>query len=133
MSWPFSLLVHGDDINIVSQVLIGNLFFSSRFAIFTNHILFTALMVASTRFQRLFKSGGGYTLFIPCLVKLYVEAPSHPGILSAIEYAASRQNLSLLFCTICHPFYTHTCVRLNLFCYLVFFTPNWNNLCNLLF
>ena len=47
-------------------------------------------MVASTRFQRLFMSGGGYTLFMPCLVKLYVEAPTHPGIRLAIEYAASR-------------------------------------------
>ena len=47
-------------------------------------------MVASTRFQRLFTTGGGYTLFMPALVKLYVEAPSHPGIRTAIEYAASR-------------------------------------------
>ena len=46
-------------------------------------------MVASTRFQRLFKSGGGYTLFMPALVKVYVEAP-HPGIRTAIEYATSR-------------------------------------------
>ena len=47
-------------------------------------------MVASTRFQRLFKSGGGYSLFMPALIKVYVEAPSHPGIRTAIEYAASR-------------------------------------------
>ena len=47
-------------------------------------------MVASTRFNRLFTSGGGYTLFMPSLVKLYVEAPSHPGIRTAIEYAMSR-------------------------------------------
>jgi hypothetical protein len=57
---------------------------------FTNNILLTALMVASTRFQRLFTSGGGYTLFMPALVKLYIEAPSHPGIRTAIEYATSR-------------------------------------------
>jgi len=47
-------------------------------------------MVASTRFRRLFTSGGGYTLFMPSLVKLYIEAPSHPGIRTAIEYATSR-------------------------------------------
>ena len=47
-------------------------------------------MVASTRFQRLFTSGGGFTLFMPALVKVYVEAPSHPGIRTAIEYATSR-------------------------------------------
>jgi hypothetical protein len=58
-------------------------------------------MVASTRFQRLFTSGGGYTLFMPALVKVYVEAPSHPGIRTAIEYATSRfyalHNKSFLF------------------------------------
>lgn len=47
-------------------------------------------MVASTRFQRLFTSGGGYSLFMPALIKVYVEAPSHPGIRTAIEYATSR-------------------------------------------
>ena len=47
-------------------------------------------MVASTRFRRLFTSGGGYTLFMPSLIKLYVESPSHPGIRTAIEYATSR-------------------------------------------
>ena len=84
-----TLLVHGDDINIVSQVLIGK---DLSFPIYylTNNILLTALMVASTRFQRLFASGGGFTLFMPALVKVYVEAPSHPGIRTAIEYATSR-------------------------------------------
>ncbi|KAH9478690.1 Protein unc-80-like protein [Psilocybe cubensis] len=66
-----ALVVHGDDINIVSQVLIG-------------------YMVASTRFRRLFTSGGGYSLFMPALVKVYTEKPSHPGIRSAIEYAINR-------------------------------------------
>ncbi|KAF9485001.1 hypothetical protein BDN70DRAFT_848598 [Pholiota conissans] len=65
------LLAHGDDINIVSQVLI-------------------AFMVASTRFRRLFTTGGGYNLFMPALVKVYVETPSHPGIRNAIEYAINR-------------------------------------------
>ncbi|KAF8155551.1 hypothetical protein B0H34DRAFT_751522 [Crassisporium funariophilum] len=65
------LLAHGDDINIVSQVLI-------------------ALMVASTRFRRLFTSGGGYTLFMPSIIKVYTETPSHPGIRLAIEYAMNR-------------------------------------------
>lgn len=65
------LLAHGDDIGIVGQSLI-------------------ALMVASTRFKRLFTSGGGYTLFMPALVKIYSESGSHPGIRPAIEYAINR-------------------------------------------
>ncbi|KAJ3513514.1 hypothetical protein NLJ89_g2905 [Agrocybe chaxingu] len=66
-----ALLAHSDDITIVSQVLI-------------------ALMVAGTRFRRLFMTGGGYTLFMPALVKVYTEKPLHPGIRLAIEYAVSR-------------------------------------------
>ena len=85
-----TLLVHGDDINIVSQVLIGKDSFHSPIRYLTYNLLLTALMVASTRFQRLFTSGGGYSLFMPALVKVYVEAPSHPGIRTAIEYATSR-------------------------------------------
>ncbi|KAG5721509.1 Unc-80 like protein [Termitomyces sp. T112] len=65
------LLVHGDDIGIVSQVII-------------------ALMVASTRFRRLFTSGGGYVLFMPVLLKVYTESQGHPGIKLAIEYGANR-------------------------------------------
>ncbi|EGO03702.1 hypothetical protein SERLA73DRAFT_101950 [Serpula lacrymans var. lacrymans S7.3] len=65
------LLVHGDDIGIVSHSMI-------------------ALMVASTRFRRLFTSGGGYPLFIPAVIKVYAEAESHIGIRQAIEYAANR-------------------------------------------
>ncbi|KAF9233194.1 hypothetical protein BU15DRAFT_90452 [Melanogaster broomeanus] len=56
------LLSHGDDIGIVGQALI-------------------ALMVASTRFRRLFTSGGGYPLFM---------LEGHEGIRQAIEYSASR-------------------------------------------
>ena len=47
-------------------------------------------MVAATRFRRFFTSGGGYTLFMPAVIKVYVEADRHPGIRYAIEYAASR-------------------------------------------
>ena len=47
-------------------------------------------MVASTRFRRLFTTGGGYTLFMPALVKVYTERPSHAGIRGGIEYAVSR-------------------------------------------
>ena len=85
-----TLLVHGDDINIVSQVLIGKVFSFPNSLFLQITLLLTALMVASTRFQRLFVSGGGFTLFMPALVKVYVEAPSHPGIRTAIEYATSR-------------------------------------------
>ncbi|KIY73014.1 hypothetical protein CYLTODRAFT_366316 [Cylindrobasidium torrendii FP15055 ss-10] len=65
------LITHGDDIGIVSQALI-------------------ALMVASTRFRRLFLSRGGYTLFMPSLLKVYTEAENHAGIRTAIEYALNR-------------------------------------------
>ncbi|KAF7971486.1 hypothetical protein HWV62_20940 [Athelia sp. TMB] len=65
------MLAHGDDIGILSQALI-------------------ALMVASTRFRRLFTSGGGYTLFMPALVKIYTECDQHSGIKLAIEYAVNR-------------------------------------------
>jgi len=53
-------------------------------------MVFIAFMVASTRFRRLFTTGGGYTLFMPALVKTYTETPNHPGIRVAIEYAISR-------------------------------------------
>ncbi|KAF5379141.1 hypothetical protein D9615_005965 [Tricholomella constricta] len=65
------LLAHGDDIGIVSQVMI-------------------ALMAASTRFRRLFTSGGGYALFMPAVLKVYTESHSHTGIRLAIEYAVNR-------------------------------------------
>ncbi|KAF9467893.1 hypothetical protein BDZ94DRAFT_914598 [Collybia nuda] len=65
------LLAHGDDIGIVSQIMI-------------------ALMVASTRFRRLFTSGGGYALFMPAVIKIYTEAEYHVGIKLAIEYAVNR-------------------------------------------
>ncbi|KAJ6614617.1 hypothetical protein B0H10DRAFT_2165084 [Mycena sp. CBHHK59/15] len=56
-----------------------------------NRILLAhALMVASTRFRRLFTTGGGYTLFIPVLVKVYTESEMHNGIRLAIEYAFNR-------------------------------------------
>ncbi|KAJ7591203.1 hypothetical protein C8J56DRAFT_858679 [Mycena floridula] len=65
------LLAHGSDIGIVSQALI-------------------ALMVASTRFKRLFASAGGYTLFMPAVLRVYAESEHHAGIRLAIEYAISR-------------------------------------------
>ncbi|KAG7095353.1 hypothetical protein E1B28_006112 [Marasmius oreades] len=65
------LLEHGSDIGIVSHALI-------------------ALMVASTRFKRLFASGGGYLLFMPAILKVYVEGETHHGIRHAIEYAVNR-------------------------------------------
>ncbi|KAG2154177.1 uncharacterized protein EDB93DRAFT_1269271 [Suillus bovinus] len=65
------LLRHGDDIGIVSQSLI-------------------ALMVASARFRRLFTSGGGYSLFMLSVMKVYTEQEHHRGIQQAIEYAISR-------------------------------------------
>ncbi|KAJ6557945.1 hypothetical protein B0H19DRAFT_1149145 [Mycena capillaripes] len=65
------LLAHGSDIGIIAHALI-------------------ALMVASTRFRRLFTTGGGYTLFIPVLIKVYTESELHSGIRLAIEYTFNR-------------------------------------------
>ncbi|KAJ6478741.1 hypothetical protein C8R47DRAFT_983941 [Mycena vitilis] len=65
------LLAHGSDIGIIAHALI-------------------ALMVASTRFRRLFTTGGGYTLFIPVLIKVYTESELHNGIRLAIEYTFNR-------------------------------------------
>ncbi|KAF7790497.1 hypothetical protein EIP86_001452 [Pleurotus ostreatoroseus] len=64
------LCAHGDDIGIVAHSML-------------------ALMTASTRFKRLFLSGG-YTLFMPAVIKIYVEAEHHSNIRHAIEYAATR-------------------------------------------
>ncbi|KAI0077367.1 hypothetical protein K474DRAFT_1751763 [Panus rudis PR-1116 ss-1] len=65
------LVSHGNDIGIVSHAMM-------------------ALMTASTRFRRLFMSGGGYTTFMPAVMKAYVEGEHNPGIRGAIEYAVSR-------------------------------------------
>ncbi|KAF5334688.1 hypothetical protein D9611_011945 [Ephemerocybe angulata] len=65
------LCVHGHDIGIVGHSLI-------------------ALMVATTRFRRLFTSRTAYTLFVPALIKVYTESAEHPGIRPAIEYAFNR-------------------------------------------
>jgi hypothetical protein len=47
-------------------------------------------MVASTRFRRLFTASGGYSLFMPAIVKVYLELEGHLGISLAIEYAVNR-------------------------------------------
>ncbi|KAI0266517.1 hypothetical protein BC834DRAFT_823723 [Gloeopeniophorella convolvens] len=65
------LLAHGDDIGIIAHVVI-------------------ALMTASTRFHRLFTSGGGYTLFMPVLFKVYAQSESDDGVRRAIEYGINR-------------------------------------------
>ncbi|THH32609.1 hypothetical protein EUX98_g1559 [Antrodiella citrinella] len=65
------LIHHGRDINIVAHCML-------------------AFMIASTRFRRLFTSGGGYTLFMPAVIKVYVEAEGNTGIRAAIEYAINR-------------------------------------------
>jgi hypothetical protein len=81
------LLAHGNDVGIVGQALIGEAADIS-FPLITDHL--AALMVASTRFRRLFTSGGGYPLFMLVIVKTYAEQECHHGIRQAIEYAASR-------------------------------------------
>ncbi|KAI6168435.1 hypothetical protein EDD17DRAFT_1869180 [Pisolithus thermaeus] len=65
------LLTHPSDMGIVAQGLI-------------------ALMVASTRFRRLFTSGGGYPLFMLAVVKLYAEEEGNEGIRKTVEYAVNR-------------------------------------------
>ncbi|KIO14193.1 hypothetical protein M404DRAFT_121469 [Pisolithus tinctorius Marx 270] len=65
------LLAHSSDIGIVAQGLI-------------------VLMVAGTRFRRLFISGGGYPLFMLAIFKLYAEQEGNEGIRTSIEYAANR-------------------------------------------
>lgn len=61
-------------------------------------------MAASTRFRRLFTSGGGYTLFMPVVVKVYTENETDPGIRLAIDYAINRfyalHNESFVFQTL---------------------------------
>ena len=47
-------------------------------------------MAASTRFRRLFVSGGVFMLFMPAVLKIYAESEGHRGIRHAIEYAAGR-------------------------------------------
>ena len=47
-------------------------------------------MTASARFHRLFTSGGGYTLFISVLFKIYSESESNEGVRLAIEYCVNR-------------------------------------------
>ena len=47
-------------------------------------------MTASARFHRLFTSGGGYTLFIPALFKVYAESEPNAGVRHAIEYSINR-------------------------------------------
>ncbi|TFK46818.1 hypothetical protein OE88DRAFT_1637509 [Heliocybe sulcata] len=65
------LLAHGDDVGIVSQAMI-------------------TLLTATTRFQRMFQSGSGYTLFMPAVVKVYTESEHHDTIRASIQYAVNR-------------------------------------------
>ena len=49
-----------------------------------------ALMIASTRFRRLFMSTGGYTLFMPAVFKSYSQSHKGSAIRLAIEYGVNR-------------------------------------------
>lgn len=82
------LFVHGDDIGIIAHVLIGDFYLPIFTRPYAHSML--ALMTASARFHRLFTSGGGYTLFIPALFKVYAEAESNEGVRRAIEYSINR-------------------------------------------
>ena len=81
------LLVHGDDIGIVAHVLIGE-----AMVTFGSSLAYSipGLMTASARFHRLFTSGGGYTLFMSVLFKVYSESESNKGVRLAIEYCVNR-------------------------------------------
>ena len=57
---------------------------------FASKIPSTALMIASTRFRRLFMSTGGYTLFMPAVFKSYSQSHKGSAIRLAIEYGINR-------------------------------------------
>ena len=82
------LLAHGDDLGIVAQAMIGER--RPGVASFASKISSAALMIASTRFRRLFMSTGGYTLFMPAVFKTYSESQKGSAIRLAIEYGISR-------------------------------------------
>ncbi|KAM0751576.1 hypothetical protein T439DRAFT_324763 [Meredithblackwellia eburnea MCA 4105] len=65
------LLIHGDDTNIVGLAI-------------------RICMLASTRFRRLFSSSDGFSLFIPALFKVFVDARDNLAIRSSILYAWQR-------------------------------------------
>ncbi|KAG8919092.1 hypothetical protein FRC00_011752, partial [Tulasnella sp. 408] len=65
------VLLRGNDIGIVALALI-------------------AYMTASTRFRRMFSSESGFSLFMPVLIKVYVESEGEPAIRRAIEYSMRR-------------------------------------------
>lgn len=65
------LLTHGEDTNIVGLAL-------------------RLSMLASTRFRRLFSSSNGFSLFIPALFKVFVDARHNLPIASSIQYAWQR-------------------------------------------
>jgi len=62
----------------------------TKVARFASNIPFTALMIASTRFRRLFMSTGGYTLFMPAVFKSYSQSHKGSAIRLAIEYGINR-------------------------------------------
>ncbi|EEB87621.1 hypothetical protein MPER_14975, partial [Moniliophthora perniciosa FA553] len=78
------LLEHGKDIGIVSHALIGKIYPVKQNLDLELMAFIQALMVASTRFRRLFASGGGYILFMPAILKVYAECEDHEGIMHAI-------------------------------------------------
>jgi hypothetical protein len=59
-------------------------------ACFASNTLSAALMIASTRFRRLFMSTGGYTLFMPAVFKSYSQSYRGSAIRLAIEYGINR-------------------------------------------
>ncbi|KIJ36323.1 hypothetical protein M422DRAFT_261273 [Sphaerobolus stellatus SS14] len=65
------LLAHGNDLGIVAHALI-------------------ACLIGATRFRRFVASSGGFSLFMPSLLKVYAEAEKQPAIRQAIQYASSR-------------------------------------------
>ncbi|KAF8341261.1 uncharacterized protein EI90DRAFT_1709729 [Cantharellus anzutake] len=65
------MVVHGDDLGIVSHSLM-------------------AYMTASTRFWRLFATHSGFGMIMPAILKVYCERWHHTGIRAAIEYTIQR-------------------------------------------
>ena len=65
------MVVHGQDLGIVSHALM-------------------AYMAASTRFRRIFSAHSGFEIIMPAILKVYCERWDHSGIRAAIEYTVHR-------------------------------------------
>lgn len=66
-----ALLIHGEDLAVLSQAL-------------------SAYLTACTRFRRLFVSNDGYRIILPPLLRIYASSYESEDVRAAIEYAVHR-------------------------------------------